>query len=164
VWVVIASKCDPPNSLALSQSKECQTLSWKASHKANCIPNPTVAALNGTKPDNLKFSTEWAELEVDKLLSKWMAEWRQCFMHWTTLALVARSSKSSSEQSCHSLVCTITSLSFFHQFAEYFQSAYYHWTTSSPDQVLQKLQWQVWALSYSSQSFTYPPKLIITFA
>jgi hypothetical protein len=27
------------------------------------------------------------ELEVDKLLSKWTAEWRQCFMHWSTIAL-----------------------------------------------------------------------------
>jgi len=77
--------CCPPNLLAPSQSKECQTLSWKASHKANCIPNPTVAALNGAKPE--KFSTEWVELEIDKLLSKWMAEWRRCFMHWTMLAL-----------------------------------------------------------------------------
>ena len=91
VWVVIASNgvahliCCPPNLLAPSQSKECQTLSWKASHKANCIPNPTVAALNGAKPE--KFSTEWVELEIDKLLSKWMAEWRRCFMHWTMLAL-----------------------------------------------------------------------------
>lgn len=77
--------CYPPNSSALSQSKECQTLSWKASHKANCVPNPAVAALNGAKPE--KFSTEWMELEIDKLLSKWMAEWRQCFMHCTMLAL-----------------------------------------------------------------------------
>jgi hypothetical protein len=54
--------------------------------KTNCTPNQlTIATLNGTKPD--KFSTEWVQLEVDKLLSKWMAEWRQCFMHWTMLAL-----------------------------------------------------------------------------
>ena len=71
--------------LPISQSKECQTLSWKASHKINCVPNPTVAALNGTKPE--KFSTEWVQLEVDKMLSKWMAEWRRCFMEWTMLAL-----------------------------------------------------------------------------
>ena len=44
-----------------------------------------MAALNGTKPE--KFSKEWIELEVDKELSKWQAEWRSCFVDWTRMAL-----------------------------------------------------------------------------
>jgi len=44
-----------------------------------------MAALNGKKPE--KFSKEWVELEVDRLLSKWITEWRSCFMDWTMMGL-----------------------------------------------------------------------------
>ena len=68
-----------------TQSKECQVQSWKASHKYNCVPNATIATLNGTEPE--EFSKEWIELEVDRQLSKWITEWRSCFMSWTEVAL-----------------------------------------------------------------------------
>jgi hypothetical protein len=54
-------------------------------HKNNCVPHPSLAALDSKEPE--MFSDEWIELQVDKLLSKWIAEWRSCFMRWTTIAL-----------------------------------------------------------------------------
>jgi hypothetical protein len=33
------------------------------------------------------FSDDWIELEIDRQLSKWLAEWRSCLMTWTTIAL-----------------------------------------------------------------------------
>ena len=69
----------------LRQSKECQTYSWKSSHNQNCVPHPSVAALDGAKPQ--KWGDERIELEVDTALSKWMAEWRSCFVRWTIISL-----------------------------------------------------------------------------
>lgn len=54
------------------------------SHKHNCTAHPSVA--HDSKSPEM-FSDDWIELEVDKQLSKWIAEWRSCFVTWATIAL-----------------------------------------------------------------------------
>jgi len=74
-------------------SKECQTASWKASHKYNCKIHPSLASPDDpdkpvSKADRpKKFTQEWIDLEVDKALSRWLQLWRSCFQTWTCIAL-----------------------------------------------------------------------------
>ncbi|KZV94335.1 hypothetical protein EXIGLDRAFT_835036 [Exidia glandulosa HHB12029] len=70
-------------------SKNCQTISWKASHKANCRPHPSLLLPNGgvrsDKP--AKGTDERLQLDIDMALSSWLAKWRTVFQINTTLAL-----------------------------------------------------------------------------
>ncbi|KAF8912221.1 hypothetical protein CPB84DRAFT_1841899 [Gymnopilus junonius] len=74
-------------------SKECQTASWKLSHKFSCKIHPSIASPDDPdKPVSKagqpkKFTEEWMELQVDKELSRWLQLWRSCFQAWTTIAL-----------------------------------------------------------------------------
>jgi len=76
-------------------SKECQTISWKSSHKLNCMTHPSngnVSPSNSGEPVSkaerpTKFSPEWIELQVDKSLSRWLEIWRSSFQTWTAIAL-----------------------------------------------------------------------------
>ncbi|KAF8951913.1 hypothetical protein BDZ97DRAFT_1656283 [Flammula alnicola] len=74
-------------------SKECQAISWKASHKQNCKIHPSIAS--PTDPDKpvskaerpKKSTPEWVDLEMDRALSRWLQLWRSCFRSWTIIAL-----------------------------------------------------------------------------
>ncbi|GLB33163.1 putative MYND finger protein [Lyophyllum shimeji] len=74
-------------------SKECQTISWKASHKQNCKIHPSLvspddpnkAVSKAERPE--KFTPEWIELEIDRALSRWMQLWRSCFQMYAWMCL-----------------------------------------------------------------------------
>ncbi|KAF9467066.1 hypothetical protein BDZ94DRAFT_1156637 [Collybia nuda] len=74
-------------------SKECQTHSWKISHKQNYKIHPSIVST--TDPDKpvskaerpKKFTDEWIELEIDRALSRWMQIWCACFQAWAKICL-----------------------------------------------------------------------------
>ncbi|KAJ3554561.1 hypothetical protein NM688_g3041 [Phlebia brevispora] len=63
-------------------SKSCQASSWKAGHRTNCTPHDSLA--HG-QPE--KWSDEWRALELDKVLSRWLEEWRTVLRHFAVIAL-----------------------------------------------------------------------------
>lgn len=65
-----------------SQSKECQTRSWKAGHKKICRPQPALA--HG-EPE--KYSQQWQELQLDKRISRWIEEWRGVLSNFAITSL-----------------------------------------------------------------------------
>jgi hypothetical protein len=74
--------------LKFSQSKECQTISWKLSHKVNCAVHASLKVTDqGTFEAPAKDSKEWQDMELDKHLSKWLALWRSVFCDFATAAL-----------------------------------------------------------------------------
>ncbi|TRM61850.1 hypothetical protein BD626DRAFT_500736 [Schizophyllum amplum] len=69
-------------------SKACQTASWKATHKNSCKPHASLVDADGNlKPEPEFLSDEWAQLMVDKQLSKWLELWRSSFCSFTTVSL-----------------------------------------------------------------------------
>ncbi|PPQ87410.1 hypothetical protein CVT25_008106 [Psilocybe cyanescens] len=74
-------------------SKECQTASWKASHKNSCVvhpslsapydPNKVISESDMPKP----YTPEWLEIQVDKKLSRWLQLWRSSFQMFATFCL-----------------------------------------------------------------------------
>ncbi|KAI0832698.1 hypothetical protein BC628DRAFT_1310298 [Trametes gibbosa] len=70
-------------------SKECQTISWKVTHKKSCRPHPGLFDEDGNpKPEPSEVgSAEWTQLEVDKQLSKWLEQWRGVFCMYAVICL-----------------------------------------------------------------------------
>ncbi|TFK69394.1 hypothetical protein BDN72DRAFT_840361 [Pluteus cervinus] len=63
-------------------SRECQRSAWQEGHKLRCEPHPQM---NNPEPEFL--SPEWAELEVDKQLSRWIEIWRPVLYAFGMFAL-----------------------------------------------------------------------------
>ncbi|KAI5835704.1 hypothetical protein K523DRAFT_260101 [Schizophyllum commune Tattone D] len=68
-------------------SRDCQKAHWKASHKQNCTPHPSVDITGRTKPAPAPGSKAWHDLEMDLHLQKWIQLWLQTLSRTAMMAL-----------------------------------------------------------------------------
>ncbi|GLB33164.1 hypothetical protein LshimejAT787_0100490 [Lyophyllum shimeji] len=74
-------------------SKECQRLSWKATHKQNCRIHPSRVSSDDPnkqppKSENpMEIITQRVDDEIDRTLFRWLEAWRDCFRHWAVISL-----------------------------------------------------------------------------
>ncbi|KAI0832697.1 hypothetical protein BC628DRAFT_341940 [Trametes gibbosa] len=62
-------------------------MSWKIVHKKSCRPHPALFENNGTPKTEPMDIASWAEVEVDKQLSRWLERWRKVFSMYAVICL-----------------------------------------------------------------------------
>ncbi|TFK62104.1 hypothetical protein BDN72DRAFT_849037 [Pluteus cervinus] len=63
-------------------SRECQKTAWTNGHNKSCKPHP-----QGENQNAKKYSDDWFNLEVDKVLSRWLDVWRSVLCHFAMVSL-----------------------------------------------------------------------------
>ncbi|KAI5899839.1 uncharacterized protein SCHCODRAFT_02606279 [Schizophyllum commune H4-8] len=67
-------------------SRDCQKTHWKASHKQNCNPHPSVDITGRTKPAPEPGSKAYHDLEMDLHLQKWIQLWLDALGRFAVMA------------------------------------------------------------------------------